>query len=82
MLSTFIDAHDDRFRNTCAYPLFQVLGQTSTFVVEAQYSGEEPELYGTIPAYVHDALRSDPDLPFILDLKQWLLTIKEDRLAR
>jgi hypothetical protein len=78
-LSSFIDAYDQRFRNTCAYPLFQVPGQTSTFVVEAVPDAAEPELYGTIPSYVQDALRRDPDLRFILILKQWLMTLKQDR---
>ncbi len=78
-LSSFIDAHDKRFRHTSTYPLFQVLGQTSTFVVEAERKDAEPELYGTIPSYVYDALGRAPDLRFILDLKQWLLTLKQSQ---
>lgn len=78
-LCDFIDGHDNRFRNTYAYPLLLVLGQTSTFVVEADRESDEPELYGTIPTYVYDALQHDPDLEFIQDLKQWLLTMKRHR---
>jgi hypothetical protein len=78
-LSGFIDTHDHHFRTTSTYPLFQVLGQPSTFVVEAEVEDAEPELFATIPTYVYDALQRDPDLRFILDLKQWLLTIKRHR---
>ncbi|MES2461490.1 MAG: hypothetical protein V4671_12980 [Armatimonadota bacterium] len=76
-LSHFIETHDNRFRNADSYSLFPVLGQDTVYVVEAKTEDNEPALYGTIPAYVSDALSRNPDLQLVLNLKQWLLTIKQ-----
>jgi hypothetical protein len=81
ILSGFIEAHDTRFRKTRVYPLFQVPGQSTTFVVEASGDTEEPQLFESIPTYVKESLSTSPNLSFITELKQLLLGIKQSKLT-